>query len=156
MLKLYKERDVINRMECIRVSKLSAGATMPTRGSPSAAGWDLYASESCVIPAFGKGLIKTDLAVAVPYGYYGRVAPRSGMAWKKHTDIGAGVIDSDYRGSVGIVMFNHGETELVIEKKDRVAQLIIERISMAEFKEVSFSELETTERGDGGYGSTGN
>jgi len=61
---------------------------------------------------------------------------------EKHTDIGAGVIDSDYRGSVGIVMFNHGETELVIEKKDRVAQLIIERISMAEFKEVSFSELE--------------
>jgi len=142
-------------MESIRVSKLSADATIPTRGSPCAAGCDLYASETCVIPAFGKGLIKTDIAMALPYGYYGRVAPRSGMAWKKHTDIGAGVIDSDYRGPIGVVMFNHGETDVVIEKQDRVAQLIVEKISMTEWKEVPHSELESTDRGEGGYGSTG-
>lgn len=142
-------------MEYIQVAKLSENATIPTRGSPHAAGWDLYASEGCTVPARGKGLIKTDIAVAIPYGYYGRVAPRSGMAWKKHTDIGAGVIDSDYRGSIGVVLFNHSMEDLVIEKKDRVAQLIIEQISMGEMKETSRSELDNTLRGQGGYGSTG-
>lgn len=142
-------------MEYIKVAKLSENATIPTRGSPHAAGWDLYASEGCVVPARGKGLIKSDIAVAIPYGFYGRVAPRSGMAWKKHTDIGAGVIDSDYRGSIGVVLFNHGGEDLVVEKKDRIAQLIIEKISMGEMKETSESELDKTVRGEGGYGSTG-
>lgn len=142
-------------MECIKVAKLSEHATIPTRGSPHSAGWDLYASEGCTVPARGKGLIQTDIAVAIPYGYYGRVAPRSGMAWKKHTDIGAGVIDSDYRGSIGVVLFNHGEDDLVIEQKDRIAQLIMEQISMGEMKETSPSDLDKTVRGVGAYGSTG-
>lgn len=142
-------------MECIQVAKLSGDATIPTRGSPCAAGWDLYASEGCTIAPGGKGLIKTDIAVAIPYGYYGRVAPRSGMAWKNHTDIGAGVIDADYRGSIGVVLFNHSQEEVVVEKKDRVAQLIIERINMGEMKETPFSELNETTRGRGAYGSTG-
>ena len=137
----------------IRVKKLSDSATIPTRGSAVAAGWDLYASQECIIPARGKALVSTDIAIAVPVGYYGRVAPRSGMAWKKHTDIGAGVIDADYRGPVGVVMFNHSEEDLKIEVEDRVAQLVIEQISMAPLTEVD--SLDDTERGEGGYGSTG-
>lgn len=137
----------------IRVKKLSDTATIPTRGSEVAAGWDLYASQELVVPARGKAIITTDIAIAVPVGFYGRVAPRSGMAWKKHTDIGAGVIDADYRGPVGVVMFNHSDEDLQIEVGDRVAQLVIEQISMAPLTEVD--SLDDTERGEGGYGSTG-
>ena len=137
----------------IRVMKLSDTATIPTRGSAVAAGWDLYASQECVVPARGKAIVSTDISIAVPVGYYGRIAPRSGMAWKKHTDIGAGVIDADYRGPVGVVMFNHSEEDLKIEVADRVAQLVIEQISMAPLTEVD--SLDDTERGEGGYGSTG-
>ena len=137
----------------IRVMKLSESATIPTRGSEVAAGWDLYASQECVVPARGKAIIATDIAIAVPVGYYGRVAPRSGMAWKKHTDIGAGVIDADYRGPVGVVMFNHADEDLQVELGDRVAQLVIEQISMAPLTQVD--SLDDTERGEGGYGSTG-
>jgi dUTP pyrophosphatase len=137
----------------ICVKKLSEPATIPTRGSESAAGWDLYASQECVVPARGKALVSTDIAIAVPVGYYGRVAPRSGMAWKKHTDIGAGVIDADYRGPIGVVMFNHADEDLQIEPGDRVAQLIIEQISTAPLTEVE--NLDDTVRGEDGYGSTG-
>ena len=137
----------------IRVKKLSDSATIPTRGSAVAAGWDLYASQECIIPARGKALVSTDIAIAVPVGYYGRVAPRSGMAWKKHTDIGAGVIDMDYRGPVGVVIFNHANTDLKVEAGDRVAQLILEKISYADMVEVD--SLDDTERGEGGFGSTG-
>uniref|UniRef100_A0A6C0LKD0 dUTP diphosphatase n=1 Tax=viral metagenome TaxID=1070528 RepID=A0A6C0LKD0_9ZZZZ len=137
----------------IRVMKLSETATIPTRGSETAAGWDLYASQECIVPARGKAIISTEIAIAVPIGYYGRVAPRSGMAWKKHTDIGAGVIDSDYRGPIGVVMFNHSEEDLKITIGDRVAQLVIEQISMAPLTQVN--SLDDTERGEKGYGSTG-
>lgn len=142
-------------MESISVAKLSANAIIPTRGSVYSAGWDLYASEECVIPAQGKNIIKTDIAIAIPIGYYGRVAPRSGMAWKNHTDIGAGVIDSDYRGAIGVVMFNHGTKDLKVERDNRVAQLIIEKISTAILTEIPFEELDQTVRGTSGYGSTG-
>ena len=67
-------------------------------------------------------IIKTDIAVAVPENHYGRIAPRSGMSWKNCTDIGAGVIDADYRGEIGVVMFNHSNVDLFIKEKDLVAQ----------------------------------
>ena len=137
----------------IRVKKLSETATIPTRGSELAAGWDLYASQECLVPARGKAIVTTDIALAIPLGYYGRVAPRSGMAWKKHTDIRAGVIDADYRGPVGVVMFNHADEDLQIGVGDRIAQLVIEQISTASLLEVD--SLDDTERGEGGYGSTG-
>ena len=139
----------------ICVSKLSENAVIPTKGSLNSAGWDLYASEECVIPAQGKAIIKTDIAIAIPQGHYGRVAPRSGMAWKNHTDIGAGVIDSDYRGAIGVVMFNHGTKDLKADRDNRVAQLIVEKISTALLMEVPFQNLDITERGENGYGSTG-
>ena len=87
--------------ETLQVAKLSKEAILPTRGSPSAAGYDLYSAHDLVIPARGKGLVKTDLQIKVPDGTYGRVAPRSGLAWKQHIDIGAGVVDEDYRGNLG-------------------------------------------------------
>jgi len=139
----------------IRVAKLSDIAIIPTRGSDAAAGWDLYAAEACVIPAQGKAIIKTDIAISIPQGYYGRVAPRSGMSWKNHTDIGAGVIDSDYRGAIGVVMFNHSTKDINIDRDNRVAQLIIEKINTDMLVEVPIEELDATIRGANGYGSTG-
>eukprot|EP00455_Lapot_gusevi_P050339 TRINITY_DN727_c0_g1_i2.p1 TRINITY_DN727_c0_g1~~TRINITY_DN727_c0_g1_i2.p1 ORF type:complete len:189 (+),score=46.74 TRINITY_DN727_c0_g1_i2:40-606(+) len=135
------------------VKKLSESATIPTRGSAQAAGYDLSSAREVVIPARGKALVPTDLAIKVPEGTYGRIAPRSGLAWKHHLDIGAGVIDADYRGNVGVVLFNHSEVDFKVNVGDRVAQLILERIALAEVEEVS--ELDDTERGAGGYGSTG-
>jgi len=135
------------------VQRLSRNAVLPIRGSIGAAGYDLASAVQTVIPARGKALVKTDLAMIIPSGCYGRIAPRSGLAWKKHIDIGAGVIDEDYRGPVGVVMFNHSDEDLSVDVGDRIAQLVLERIAIAEVEEVS--ELPTTERGAGGFGSTG-
>jgi dUTP pyrophosphatase len=98
-------------------------------------------------------MIKTDIAIQVPKGHYGRVAPRSSLAWKDFVDVGAGVIDEDYRGEVKVVLYNHGESLFHVKMGDRIAQLIIEKISYPEVKEVE--TLEETERGSGGFGSTG-
>lgn len=137
----------------LKVKKLSKHAILPTRGSPFAAGYDLSSASDLVIPAHGKGIVPTDLAIAVPAGTYGRVAPRSGLAWKNFIGVGAGVIDADYRGNVGVVLFNHGFDDLVIKRGDRVAQLVLERIATPKVIEVE--ELDDTVRGSDGFGSTG-
>lgn len=136
----------------IQVKRLSDSAIVPRKGTIGSAGYDLYASAECCVSAKGKAIVKTDISMAIPYGYYGRVAPRSSMAMK-HTDIGAGVIDSDYRGEIGIVLFNHSDVDLCIKIHDRVAQILIEKLGMGLLVEVD--ELDTTLRGGDGYGSTG-
>jgi deoxyuridine 5'-triphosphate nucleotidohydrolase len=145
--------DATQEEEVLLIKKLTEFATMPVRGSPLAAGFDLAAAYDLVVPAGGKAIAKTDLAMKIPTTCYGRIAPRSGLAWKKHIDVGAGVIDADYRGNVGVVLFNHSKEDLVITKGDRVAQLVMERISMMPAMEVD--DLDATERGAGGFGSTG-
>ncbi|KAE8876274.1 hypothetical protein PF005_g13834 [Phytophthora fragariae] len=137
----------------LRVKKLTPEAILPTRGSMLAAGLDLSAAYDAVIPAGGKGLVKTDLVIAVPDGCYARVAPRSGLALKKFIDTGAGVIDADYRGNVGVILFNHAAEDFPVKRGDRVAQLILEKIEYPEIQEVD--EIEDTARGAGGFGSTG-
>ena len=106
-----------------------------------------------VVPAHGKVVALTDLQIAVPEGCYGRVAPRSGLAAKKFIDVGAGVIDFDYRGNVGVVLFNFGDEDFKVAKGDRIAQLICEKICYPQLKECK--TLDETERGTGGFGSTG-
>lgn len=135
------------------IKKLSPDATTPTRGSAFAAGYDLYASKATTIPARGKVLVSTDLAIATPEGTYGRVAPRSGLASKHFIDTGAGVIDADYRGEVKVLLFNHAESDFEVKKGDRIAQLVLERIYTPEVVEVE--SLEESVRGAGGFGSTG-
>jgi len=133
--------------------KLSDKASLPARGSASAAGYDLCSAQDCVIPAKGRALVKTDIAVAVPPGTYGRVAPRSGLALKHGIDVGAGVVDADYRGNVGVILFNLGDAEFKVSVGDRIAQLILECIVTPDVVEAD--ELPSTERGVGGFGSTG-
>ncbi|GIL73629.1 hypothetical protein Vretimale_5486 [Volvox reticuliferus] len=135
------------------VKKLSDKATLPKRGSAGAAGYDLASAEDTVVPARGKVLVKTDISIRVPKGTYGRVAPRSGLAAKNFIDTGAGVVDEDYRGNVGVLLFNHSDTDFQIKVGDRIAQLVIEKIATPDVEEVE--ELDSTERGVNGYGSTG-
>lgn len=159
----------------LQIKLLSQTAKAPTRGSAFAAGYDLYASKATTIPARGKVLVDTDISIAVPAGTYGRVAPRSGLASKHSIDVGAGVIDADYRGPVKVLLFNLGEADFKVEVGERVAQLIVERVSLdlrfsfdslfltdyVFFKQiytpevVVVQELEETVRGIGGFGSTG-
>lgn len=139
----------------LKVFLRSENATAPTKGSALAAGYDLYSSESAVIPAQGQGLVSTDLTIIVPIGTYGRVAPRSGLAVKHGISTGAGVVDADYRGEVKVVLFNHSQKDFSIEKGDRIAQLVLEQIVNADIKVITQEELDVTVRGDGGFGSTG-
>lgn len=137
----------------LRFVRLSEHATAPTRGSARAAGYDLYSAYDYTIPSMEKALVKTDIQIAVPSGCYGRVAPRSGLAVKHFIDVGAGVIDEDYRGNVGVLLFNFGKEKFEVKKGDRIAQLICERILYPDLEEVQ--TLDNTERGSGGFGSTG-
>ncbi|KAM9223858.1 deoxyuridine 5'-triphosphate nucleotidohydrolase, mitochondrial [Leptosomus discolor] len=137
----------------LRFTKLSENASAPSKGSARAAGYDLYSAYDCVIPPMEKAVVKTDIQIALPSGCYGRVAPRSGLAAKHFIDVGAGVIDEDYRGNVGVVLFNFGKEAFEVKKGDRIAQLICERICYPELEEVQ--ALDDTERGEDGFGSTG-
>ena len=97
--------------------------------------------------------MKIGLAISFPAGLYARIAPRSGLALKKFIYLGAGVVDRDYRGDVGVVLFNHGDQEFEVKMGDRIAQMIFEKIDTPEVVEVQ--GLEDTVRGAGGFGSTG-
>ena len=137
----------------LKIKKLSSNAKLPHKGSSLAAGYDLCSIESCTIPSKGKKLISTGLAIACPPGHYARIAPRSGLAVKHGIDVGAGVVDADYRGEVKVLLFNFGSEDFEVKEGDRIAQMIIEKISMVDIHEVD--DLADTERGDGGFGSTG-
>ncbi|CAK7895586.1 deoxyuridine 5'-triphosphate nucleotidohydrolase [[Candida] anglica] len=149
------KKQKIEVEDTLKIFLRSDKATLPTRGSALAAGYDLYASEDAVIPGQGQGLVSTDVSVIVPFGTYGRVAPRSGLAVKHGISTGAGVVDADYRGEIKVVLFNHAKADFAISKGDRIAQLVLEKIVMAEIQQISADELVATERGEGAFGSTG-
>lgn len=133
-------------------AKLSNTAHTPTKGSKFAAGYDLYAAKDIVIKPQDKAVVPTDIIISVPEGTYGRVAPRSGLASKNFIDVGAGVIDADYRGPIGVVLFNHNKEPFSVKIGDRIAQLICEKIIYPELLEVH--SFNTTQRGANGFGST--
>lgn len=137
----------------LRFAKLTEHAFEPIRGSVRAAGVDLRSAYDIIVPAHGKAIVKTDLQVQVPEGSYGRVAPRSGLAVKNFIDVGAGVVDEDYRGNLGVVLFNHADVDFEVKRGDRIAQFICERIFYPEMELVD--KLDNTERGAAGFGSTG-
>jgi len=135
------------------VKKLSNDATLPTYGSKEAAGMDLYSPVDAVIPSMTRQLIKLDISIELPPYTFGHVLPRSGLALKHGIHVGAGVIDSDYRGNVGVLLFNFGEQPFEVKKGDRIAQLVVKpyvRVNVVEE-----DELKESDRGVGGFGSTG-
>lgn len=138
----------------LKVKALTETAKMPSRGSAHAAGYDMYASEATTIAPQGRALVSTGLSIAVPADCYARVAPRSGLAVKNGIQTGAGVVDSDYRGEVRVLLFNQSTTEFVVNVGDRIAQLVLERVYTPEVQQTD--NLEESIRGAGGFGSTGN
>ncbi len=141
----------------IRIKKLRENAVIPTYGSDSAAGADLYAAvaEPVVIGAGETKLIPTGLAFEIPEGYAGFIYARSGMASKRNLAPAnkVGVIDSDYRGEVMTALHNHGSTPQTVEAGERIAQMVIAPYITASF--ILSDSLDDTERGEGGFGSTG-
>ena len=135
------------------IKKLSFDALLPTRGSIGAVGYDLYSNCDGVIPTSERMLVSTGISVVLPNGVYGRVAPRSGLAVKHGIQVGAGVIDPDYTGEVKVVLFNHGDKDFEVKRGERIAQLVLERCETPDVEEIGL--LEETERGAGGFGSTG-
>ena len=138
--------------------KLHKDSTVPKKGSHLAAGYDLfcYTDRDILIESMGKSRIPTGISVQLPHNTYGRVAPRSGLTWNKFLDVGAGVVDEDYRGEILVILFNFSKENVIIKNGDKIAQLIVERIMPTE--EVVYEpdqELSETERGGKGFGSTG-
>ena len=144
-------------MEPIRIKKLNPNAVLPTYGSPEAAGADLYAClDECVsIPAGKTVFIPTGIAMEVPKGCAGLIYARSSMGAKRGLAPAnkVGVIDSDYRGQVMVALHNHSQEEQVVQPGERIAQLLITPVFTPGFREVD--DLTDTDRGTGGFGSTG-
>lgn len=139
------------------IEKMDPTAIAPTKGSENAAGYDLYAFEEFIIPAWGKNTITTKIKVTMPPGVYGRIASRSGLSFKNDLEVGAGVIDPDYQGEIKVILRNHSDLPYTVSRGDRVAQIILERYAALPIKVIgSQKDIHgTTKRSAGGFGSTG-
>ena len=143
----------------VQITRLphAEGLPLPRYETVGSAGMDLQAavSEPMTIPKGGRALVPTGLKMALPVGYEAQIRPRSGLALKKGITLPntPGTIDSDYRGELGIILMNLGDEDFVIERGDRIAQMVIAPVTIATWVEVD--ELSATDRGEGGFGSTG-
>lgn len=132
--------------------------SLPEYKTPEAAGVDLKSLEKCTLLPGHPCLVKTGLYMEIPAGYEGQVRPRSGLALKKGITVlnAPGTIDSDYRGEVGVILMNHTNVTVELEAGERVAQIVFATCLQAEFETVEkLEDLSGTERGEGGFGSTG-
>ena len=142
-------------MSAFKFARMYSDAIIPTKGTPGSAGFDLYAAKSTLIENGKWGLVKTGIALQIPSDCYARVAPRSGLTFKHGINVGAGVIDCDYRAEIGVILFNNSEKDFVVNKGDRIAQLIFEKIYCCSPDVVEYDQLNDTIRGQDGFGSTG-
>jgi len=151
-------------MYCIELILLTGGK-MPIKGSQYSAGYDLFSNEIAVIPPRARKCIGTGVKLRhLDSGFYIRIAPRSGLSVKKSIDIGAGVVDSDYRGEIKVVLINNSDSEYYVENGHRIAQFIVEKYEQNTLikcyndsgEEIETEETSIIERGGGGFGSTGN
>ena len=141
----------------IRLLPEASDLPLPARASANASGFDLRACVDgpLVVPAGGRALVPTGVAIAVPAGFEAQIRPRSGLALKSGVTLlnSPGTIDADYRGEVGVIVVNHGATPVTIARGDRIAQLVIHALPDVELEAVA--ELPETARGAGGFGHTG-
>ena len=131
------------------------GLPLPAYATDGAAGMDVVSAEDVTIPAGERHAVATGLSVAIPRGYEIQVRPRSGLAFKHGITVPntPGTIDSDYRGELKVLLINHGPADFPIKRGERIAQLVPAAVTLASFEEVD--ELDDTNRGAGGFGSTG-
>lgn len=139
--------------DTLKVRRVSPDATLPTRGSVGAVGYDLYSAVDTHVGPGERVIVNTGISISLPPGVYARVAPRSGLSVKHGIQTGAGVVDPDYTGEVKVILFNHGNAMFDIKQGDRIAQLILEKCDTPPVEEVY--SLDDTERGASGFGSTG-
>jgi dUTP pyrophosphatase len=141
----------------VQVKRLphAEGLPLPAYATIGAAGMDVVAAEDVTLAPGARHAVATGLALAIPEGYEIQVRPRSGLALKHGITVPntPGTIDSDYRGELKVILINHGTEPFVIARGDRVAQLVLAPVVQAAWDEVA--ELDATERGAGGFGSTG-
>ena len=139
----------------IKFVKLRDGAHIPQKAHEDDAGFDLYASEDFLLKAHGFGCVPTAVSIELPTGTEAQVRPRSGLAAKHGVTVlnAPGTIDAGYRGEVKVILINHGDEDFEITAGMRIAQLVISSVISAEFIEVS--TLENSDRGEGGFGSSG-
>jgi dUTP pyrophosphatase len=137
----------------MKVKLLHEDALVPERAHQSDAGWDLYSIDTVLLGPRSRYAFNTGLAVEIPIGCYGRIAPRSGLSLKG-IDVGAGVIDRGYTGEVKVLLINNSGCPIKIDKGSKIAQLILEKCNYEESIEVVY-ELDKTDRSDSGFGSTG-
>lgn len=138
----------------IRIKKIDKDLPIPAYQTEGSSGLDLHASEDYSLTSGSFGMVSTGIALEIPYGYEGEVRARSGLASKFGIGVlnSPGTIDSDYRGEIKVILFNFGKKDFEIKRGDRIAQLIISRVEKIHLVEVK--NLESTEREDGGFGST--
>ncbi len=141
----------------IKIKKLNPKAILPKYMTKNSVGMDLYAciENSIILKPFKRVLVSTGIAISLPEGYEAQIRPRSGLAYKHGIFLlnSPGTIDSDYRGEIKIILCNLGEKNFIIKNGDRIAQMVINRIEKCEWLEVD--EIDLTERGKNGFGSTG-
>ena len=155
-------RIVLNKMapdKMVRVLIARSGRAkdfpLPEYATPASAGVDLRASDGCVIPPGGRALVPTGLRIALPEGYEAQVRPRSGLALRHGVTLpnSPGTIDADYRGEIGVILMNLGQEPFIVEPGDRIAQMVVAPVARVAWSEAE--ALDATERGEGGFGSTG-
>jgi dUTP pyrophosphatase len=129
------------------------GDNIPVRSTDGSAGYDIKSTEEASIYPGTSHKFTTGLRIAIPEGYVGIVKARSGLSFNRYIEIGAGVIDSDYRGEIRVHLYNHGDTPVIIYPGDRIAQLLIQKHETPEF--VYVNDINDTARGINGFGSTG-
>ncbi len=141
----------------IRISRLphGAGLPLPAYATPGAAGLDVVAAEDLDLAPGQRHAVATGFAIAIPHGFEVQVRPRSGLAFKHGLSVpnAPGTIDSDYRGELKILLINHGDQPFPVRRGERIAQLVPAAVTLARFQEVD--SLDDTDRGAGGFGSTG-
>lgn len=137
----------------VKVKRIHPAAKLPARGTNWSVGADLCCLEPFTLGPRERKSVPTGLILEIPPGWYGRVAPRSGLAARHGVDTLAGVVDPDFRGELMALIVNTGDSPVSFAAGDRIAQLIIERAAVCNY--ILVEELSETERGDGGFGSTG-
>lgn len=143
----------MNNFVNVNVLKIHENAFLPKQGSVESAGSDLYSVENCTLSPLTRRLISTGLKMQFPRNVYGRIAPRSGLAFKNGIDVMAGVIDPDYTGEIKVLLYNNSNEPFEIKSGERIAQIIFESFKQPLFNEVK--QIKETERSEGGFGSTG-
>ena len=139
----------------VSFKRIRPEAVLPAYAHPDDAGMDLAAAAEASVPAGARALVPTGLVVCLPPGYEAQVRPRSGLALKRGVTVlnSPGTIDEGYRGEIGVILANFGDAPFDVKPGDRIAQLVIAPVTRAEVVEVA--ETGSTDRGEGGFGSTG-